>query len=487
MFSDAVRKDVLARVGFVVALAFGAAFALGPAQAGNEGPLPSREPNAAASVRARPNILVILTDDQRSGLRAMPATARIFRNQGVAYRGAYVADPLCCPSRASIMTGRYPHNTGARSNAEHPELGVSGALALDQSTTIQRYLHDAGYATALVGKYLNRWDFNTAPPYFDTFAMIDKNYVSPHVSTGTAGAAPHVYDAKAYATTFVRRRALRFLRSNADPRKPFFLYVAPIAPHTPFTPEPKYANDTFGRWNGNPATTESDLSDKPPYVRDSRPVSLATARKTRTAQFRTLESVDDMVASIFRRLRGTGQARNTLAFFMSDNGYMWGEHSQLGKDVPYLPSVEVPFFARWPAGPMEAGTADSRGAANVDIAPTILDAVGLTVPAAQPPMDGRSLLQGWTRTREETEHWCNVSRCLYWSAERTRRYHYIEYYDGPDFDTANVVFREYYDLANDPFELRNLLHDGNPANDPDVAPIAAQLAADRSCVGMTCP
>jgi arylsulfatase A-like enzyme len=435
-----------------------------------------------------PNILIFVTDDQRSGLTAMPLTRQLFSHRGVTYKRAYATDPLCCPSRASIMTGRYPHNTGVKSNKDHPGLGVGGASALDQFTTIQRYLHDAGYTTGLFGKYLNRWDLSRPPPFFDRFAVVgtEYSYVDSLVSVGDAGEAPNVFVSETYNTTFVRRQALRFLRRHTNGSEPLFLIIAPHAPHRPFTAEEKYAQDGFGRWAGNPAVFEQDRSDKPAYVQE-RSATIGDGRKIRTRQYRTLESVDDLVGAIFDQLRSTGQSRNTLAFFVSDNGFLWGEHGLLGKDVPYLPSVRVPFFARWPEGPLIPGSADARGAANVDVAPTIMQAAGLSIPAGQPPMDGRSLLEPWARLREETEHWCNVDTCLYWAAEKTQAYHYIEYYDGPDFAAANVIFREYYDLLADPFELENLLNDGDPTNDPDFSAAATQLALDRDCAGSSCP
>jgi arylsulfatase A-like enzyme len=441
-----------------------------------------------AHAGARPNILIIVTDDQRGGLSVMPDTARLFGRQGVRMKRGYVTDPLCCPSRASIMTGRYPHNTGVRTNTPHPQYGVFGATALDPSTTIQRYLHDAGYTTALVGKYLNQWDFSRAPPFFDTFTMVHQqgDYFENLVSSGDLGHAPDVHVSETYNTTIIRRRTLGFLHDHADPSQPFFLYVAPEAPHYPFTPEPKYADDGLGRWDGNPAVFEEDRSDKPAYVQklNSR---LRGGQIIRRRQFRTLESVDDLVEAIFAQLRATGQARNTLAFFISDNGYLWGEHGLFRKSAPYAPDIQVPFFMRWPAGPLQPGTIDPRRAANIDIAPTVMDAVGLTVPPGQPRMDGRSLLQRWTRQRQLTEHWCTTTGCLFWAAEETSTYHYIEYYDGPDVGTANIVFREYYDLRADPFELDNLLADGDPTNDPDVRDISAQLASDRRCSATACP
>jgi arylsulfatase A-like enzyme len=444
--------------------------------------------SACSDGNSRPNILIIVTDDQRDGLSAMPETTRLFRRQGVRLKLGYVTDPLCCPSRASIMTGRYPHNTGVRSDTPHPEYGVLGATALDSSTTIQRYLHDDGYTTALVGKYLNQWDFSDAPPFFDTFTMVHKqsDYFHNLVSSGELGQAPDVHLSETYNTTLILRRTLDFLDAHEDASQPFFLYVAPEAPHYPFTPEPRYETDTFGKWKGNPAVFEADRSDKPEYVRMHH-ATLRSGRSIRTKQFRTLESVDDLVEAIFAQLRSTGQADNTLAFFISDNGYLWGEHGLLRKSHPYRPDVQVPFFARWPAGPLEPGTTDARRASNVDIAPTVMDAVGLTVPSGQPPMDGRSLLQPWVRQRQLTEHWCTTHGCLFWAAEETRTYHYIEYYDGPDVDAANVVFREYYDLKTDPFELDNLLGDSDPGNDPDVKAVAAQLARDRKCSAADCP
>jgi len=445
----------------------------------------SNSSSLAAAV-SPPNILIIVTDDQRSGLSAMPATRRIFKRDGIRYPDAYVTDPLCCPSRASIMTGRYSHNTGVRSNIERPELGVSAGSALDASSTIQRYLDDAGYTTALFGKYLNKWDFSKAPPYFDSFALVNRQrgYYRNRVSVGTASAGvTNIFVSEMYNATIVRERTLGFLRSQAKSQQPFFLYVAPGAPHNPFTPEPKYADDTFGAWAGNPAVGEANKSDKPRYVQAAS-ARLMDGRRIRTRQYRTLESVDRMIDAIYAELRAQRKDKNTLAFFISDNGSMWGEHGLLGKNVPYTSSVQVPFFMRWPSGPLTSGTSDPRGAANIDIAPTVLQAAGIPIPSTT---DGHSLLGDWHRERRLTEHWCNITKCLFWAAERTREYHYIEYYDGPNFDTANVTFREYYDLIADPYELRNLLRDGDPANDPDVTTPAALLAADRNCAGDACP
>jgi arylsulfatase A-like enzyme len=130
-----------------------------------------RAPLAAAEANRRPNILIIVTDDQRGGMSAMPETRKRFVRQGVQYFPAFATTPLCCPARASIMTGRYAHNHGVKTNANPVE---PGAEALDHSTTIQRYLDDAGYHTGVIGKFLNEpWEFSAPPPHFDEWATVD--------------------------------------------------------------------------------------------------------------------------------------------------------------------------------------------------------------------------------------------------------------------------------------------------------------------------
>jgi arylsulfatase A-like enzyme len=190
-------------------------------------------------------------------------------------------------------------------------------------------------------------------------------------------------------------------------------------------------------------------------------------------------SVDDMVDTVFQTLDADGETQDTLAIFISDNGFAWGEHGLRAKGSPYTDSVKVPLYLRWP-GHVAAGATDSRFAANIDLAPTVLDATGL---AGDIPMDGGSLLDPQQqRTRLLTEFYRDQEP---WASLRTSGAHYIEYYLPPDFQ--RVSHREYYDLTSDPYELTNLLGDGDTGNDPNVAPLAAQLAEDRVCSGAECP
>jgi arylsulfatase A-like enzyme len=427
---------------------------------------------------ARPNILIIVTDDQRAEgtLLVMPKTRRFFLNGGTRFSNAFATTPLCCPSRATILTGRYAHNTGVRANSPR---------GLDRTTLFPRRLQDAGYKTALVGKFLNSWGLRRAPPYFDRWAMI-------HVGSGGAYRRPkfnldgEVRRLAGYSTDLMARKAVRFLRAfEQDDSAPWFLYVAPVAPHFPWIPAPRHADVRVPRWAGNPAVREKDRSDKPRYVRE-RSFNFAEGALVREGQLRTLMSVDDMVARIVEKLDALEEKRPTLAIFTSDNGFIWGDHGFGGaggtageKRVPYRGSVKVPMLLRWP-GHVRAGRTDSRLVGNVDIAPTVLAAAAVAPAPGEPPLDGRSLLDPAARGRILLEYWKEPTRQVpTWAALRTKRFQYVEYYDRSGART----FREYYNLMRDPWELRNLFRDGNPANNPAGKPLNAVLTRDRRCAG----
>ena len=435
-------------------------------------PSPSGTPSSGSRL---PNILVIVTDDQRDGLGVMPKTRQWFEAGGTRYPWGFDTTPICCPSRTSIMTGRYTHNHHVRSN------GKGEALNLDQDTTVQRYLQQVGYQTAIYGKYLNKWPIETSPPHFDRWAVFTKtpNHNKKAYEDGPWNVNGQVRTVATYSTTFIRERALRFVEANTS--RPWYLYLAPPAPHRPFVPEPAFANASIPGWKGDPAVFETDKSDKAPYVRASH-TTFQQARDLRTAQLRTLLSVDVMVDQVLKSLQATGQLDNTLAFFISDNGYFWGEHGLEGKPPPYLQATRVPFMARWP-GHLGEGAVDRRLVANIDITPTIFQAVGIS-PDATKPVDGRSLLDPtWNRDRLLLENFA-ASTTPKWASTVTHAFQYIEYYRSDD---QTIAFREYYDLEKDPWQLVNLFHDGDPNDNPDKATLHAALAKDRTCVGASCP
>jgi arylsulfatase A-like enzyme len=429
--------------------------------------------SGGVGIEPPPNVLIIVTDDQRATetLQVMAATLRIFRDGGVAFPRAFATTPLCCPARATLFSGRYAHNHQVMTNQD-------GHL-LDHDHTVQAYLRSAGYRTAVVGKFLNAWDIQQDPPHFDRWAIFNSGYYDRPFNVNG-----EVRTVSQYSTDFIAERAVRFLRGfDRSDEAPWYLYVAPFAPHGPFTPEPAYQDAPVGGWGGNPGVREADRSDKPPYVR-RRDAGLPEGRGIRKAQLRTLMSVDDLVARIFRVLSELGERRRTLAVFLSDNGYHWGEHGLTGKNVPYTQSVRIPLLMRWPEH-VPTGDVDRRIVGNVDVAATLLDAAGVEPPAGAPSLDGRSLLDGsWARDRILTESGGGGNGLPEWASIRASGFQYVEYYAD---DGTTVVFREYYDLRADPWQLVNLLRDGDPTNNPDVPTLHARLVADRACAGSTCP
>lgn len=406
-------------------------------------------PAAKGTVDSRPNILVIITDDQRTGtMGVMPKTRRWLP---VNYPRAFVSTPICCPSRASIFTGRYANDHGVK------RLGGAG---LDHSTTIQAMFRDAGYRTGFFGKFFARWDTADPPPYFDEYAVV--------------GNTPRYYDVRwgsnvtlndqllptheetvspEYSTSLLGRYGEIFIGNNQD--QPWLAFLSTTAPHIQPIPEHTYADATVRRWRGNPATREKDLRDKPGFIR-KRAKRWARVG-VRAQQLRTLMSVDDMVDRVMTKLQETGQLDNTLVVFISDNGYLWGEHGQGGKNLPYRESIKVPMRARFPDLTTKAGIV-----ANIDIGPTALNAANLSIPKE---MDGHSLLDpGWQgRKRILAEFWCkDPGQCNRWASVRhISGWQYVEHYrrDG------SVKFREWY-KRHDRWQLTNLFRDGKPWNNP---------------------
>ncbi|MEV7567025.1 sulfatase family protein [Streptomyces tanashiensis] len=462
------RRPQVSRRGFLGSAAAVAAATAVPsfAQAAAAGP---------AAAAARPNILLIVTDDQPKHTEwALPKTVAWLADQGVRFTDGHVTTPLCAPSRSSVFSGRHAHHHGVRNN--------KASYALDQSTTVQKYLKQAGYRTGLFGKYLNSWTLEENPPHFEEFALLQPGYTDARWNVdGT------VRTIEGYTTTIIKNRTLTFLDKAATDTRPWFAYVTPYASHGPRTPEAKYADTAVPEWNGRPSVPEADRSDKPGYIKNATG-TLADGRRIRAEQLRTLLSVDDAVQAFKDKLQALGQLDNTLVIYIGDNGFSWGDHGWTAKSVPYRPAHEVPFYLSWPAGGLGAGTQDHRIVANIDIAPTILDAAGIT-PAA--PQDGRSLLGGYSRDHLLVEWWkqgTGTGGAPTWSSYVAKDEQYTEYYDlttdgnGTVSGTGQVKFREYYDLVNDPHQLVNKLYQATPAQEQalGIPALAAGLAADRA-------
>ncbi|MFE7174360.1 sulfatase [Streptomyces sp. NPDC057616] len=423
----------------------------------------------------RPNILLVLTDDQPKETDwAIPRTLDWLAGQGVTFGRAYANTPLCAPSRATIMSGRYAHHHGVL-DTRHPS-------HLDQRTTVQRQLRAAGYRTGLFGKYLNYWHAADDPPHFDEWLLQEPvAYYDGHYNDGGT-----VRNIPGYDTTVIRDRALAFIEKSRVDRRPWFAYVATRSAHELNIPERRYAHARVPGWDGRPSVFERDKADKPPFLRAAHH-SVAQGRALRARQLRTLLSVDDAMHDFRAKLRSLGQLENTLVLFTSDHGLCWGDHGWLRKSVPYRPSLEVPFQLSWPAGGLGSG-GDDRLTGHVDIAPTFLAAAGI---APDTPHDGHSLLdRGNGRERLLAEWWWNrqdEQPIHTWTSSIGRTDQYTEYYrtrldrNGRPTGGGEVLFREYYDLARDPWQLGNLLHGADEARERElgVPGLARKLAAAR--------
>jgi N-acetylglucosamine-6-sulfatase len=415
-------------------------------------------------VSRQPNFLVIVTDDQVPGTeRHMPVVRRRIGSRGLRFTRGFTTDPLCCPSRATILTGLYPHTHGVYANGGGASAFEAGG---NDARSIGPLLDGAGYRTGVIGKYLNGVRRVTAPgevpPGWDTFVSFHANNGKYYDYDLTVdGVLEHHGDEPGdYSTDVLGQRAMSFLR--ADTTEPFFLLFAPYAPHGPFIPAPRHVGDLADLPpRRNPAINEVDVSDKPPYIRRLAPLSgrqLATIRDRGRGRAEALLSVDQAIGSMLDLLRKQGRLHDTMIVFLSDNGLAEGEHRWRYKEVPYEVSIRIPFLLRFdPLTSTRAGEIEDRLVLNADLAPTFLELAGVAPAGA---MDGRSLVPllqggaaGWRGSflieylrddrgyRPEVPTYC---------ALRTGRWKYIVYASG---------YRELYDLENDPSELRNVADD----------------------------
>ena len=393
----------------------------------------------------RPNVLIIVTDDQRERdeMGVMPKTLRIFGEEGTRFTHAFASTPQCCPSRASIFTGRYAHNHGVRRNQD--------GLQMNQMVTTQRYVQQrAGYKTALVGRYLNAWPVAEDPPFFDKWALFNAGYWNNGFNIDG-----ELTEIEQYATDFIGDQSIEFLREfeEEDDAQPWLMYVTVTAPHFPFYASGEYEDAEVPVWESNPSLEEDNIGDKAGFVAKVG-YDPANGEDIYNRRLRTLMSADDMVEEIFDALGEMGEDQDTLAIFVSDNGFLLGEHGLYAKRLPYTESIHVPFYVRWP-GRVDAGVTDDRLVSNIDIAPTILDVAGIKTPDR---MDGKSflpILQGkkipWRDAAFYEYYWeRNFPHTPTTHGVRTDRYKYIHYHGVWDID-------ELYDLKNDPEEMKNLI------------------------------
>jgi N-acetylglucosamine-6-sulfatase len=420
----------------------------------------------------RPNVLVLLSDDQAFRLferKLMPRTFSKLVDQGAWFTRNYVNDSECCPSRASILTGLYAHDTGVDSNFR-PLDGTAPVRP-----TFVEALHQAGYRTMLDGKYLNSESCDRRPGWDEWVCGRDMSMseVDPVLTVDGTTSTVHGFTADILAD-----HAVDFIR-HTDRRRPFFVYYSPRDPHLPAN-DPRGGGVPIARYRPPSFNAQPDPSTKPRWARLPAlgPPGVRHIDEIRTRMAQQLPPLDAAMGRILDALGD--RAADTLVIYMSDNGFLYGEHRMTDKTQPYEESVRVPLAIRWPRVlPPSEHFVSSALTENVDLAPTIMDAAGIPWAA-----DGTSLLTLLSRRAMLVHHgvlteWCQagLGPCPqfstgkappYWGLE-TERYAYIEYETGE---------RELYDLNADPFQLMNLAVQASRRT--LVSELAAQLRALRT-------
>jgi N-acetylglucosamine-6-sulfatase len=300
-------------------------------------------PSHAAS--GLPNVVVILLDDlDPASVAEMPVVARRLTAEGTTFSHFFATTPLCCPSRASILTGQYAHNHRVLRNTGEDAGFTAFRNSGHESSTLATMLDGAGYETALIGKYLNGYatadDLGYVPPGWDYWvAGVDRaGYSGFNYQLNVNGEVTGFgQDEEDYATDVLSGYALDFLDRAAGTDDPFFLYLAPFAPHSPSTPAPRHKGQYRGaKAPRTPAFDERNTRDKPRWVRSAAPFSddrISRIDQNYRQRLESLQAVDEMIDALLQRLEQQGVLSSTYVFFLSDNGYFMGEHRQQGRPV----------------------------------------------------------------------------------------------------------------------------------------------------------
>ncbi len=357
------------------------------------GKLTGQSAQAAAQPQP-PDIIVVVLDDMRdTDWQALPQTQETLGDRGTTFPYFLCATPLCTPSRISLITGRYSHNHGVLGNS-HETGGWSRFADLGFGPqTIQNDLQAAGYRTALVGKFISGTPASgQVSEGRDTwYCQTDFRYERPRINDN--GRSRRLGTRK-YSTDVLRDNAIGFIHSTPA-GQPLFLHFSPIAPHNNPRAARRHKN-AFRRTGlgGSPALNESDVSDKPQYVRERGALSRKTRKnlnRLNRDRLRTLLAADGAIQSISSALERSGRASNALVFVLSDNGFLLGHHRYTGETTPYDHADTGRLVACGPG--FAAGAVDERLASIVDLAPTMAEAAGIDLPDA----DGLSLVHSYSR------------------------------------------------------------------------------------------
>ena len=492
---------------------------------------------AVAAAAARPNVVLILLDDldSRSLQRMlnkglMPALKAQIVNQGTKFANSFVTTSWCCPSRATLLTGQYSHNHNVYTNSRP----LGGVHRFNDASTLATWLHDSGYRTGLVGKYFNNYgndkdpstpvdDVGYVPPGWDDWqGLMDQNTdglrafrMYDYAINDNGKIVRYGSAVSDYQTDVIARRSRQFINTaeRSNDAQPFFLLVAPTAPHVEepglelagceatawsqsIRPAPRHLNnlpDTL-QVPRPPSFNEAQLGDKPPWFRQVPALTgkdIGCLKRQYRDRLNSLRAVDDLVATVVSALKNNDELANTVLIFTSDNGFFYGEHRLTDKVLGYEESIRVPLYIRAPGF---AAQTTWRAALNNDLAPTVADLAGV-----QPglPVDGRSLLPLMRRPFEK--NWRKRFLVEYLGTVQTDRvpprvpFGAVRTTNLPGSTPANQFYvewadglgsKEFYDLASDRYQQRS--QHRNWSWSGVRSELAAWLEKFRDCGGGSC-
>ena len=449
---------------------------------------------------SHPDIVLVYVDDMREDdFVALPRTTALLADEGMTYPNYFITTPLCAPSRSSLFRGQYAHNHGVLNNSgPHGGWSTFHNSGAEQNT-IATWLRAArpSYRTAHVGKYMNGYkaaDNLIGPGWSDWVVPVPVGYYDYSLNVN-GESEEHGSKNKDYLTDVLAAKA-RDIIATTPPETPLFLYFAPKAPHGPSTPANRHAGDFANAEldKDKPSFNEADMSDKPASMQ--RPLldqaDIDALEENNRLRLESLLSVDEAIEGIVDALAQAGRLDTAYLFFVTDNGYLLGEHRRSGKNVPYEEAIRMSMLVRGPG--IRAGGANAAMVANIDLAPTFAALAGVKTPAF---VDGRSfagtfagaaskrralLIEMFPGQENDPEEMVALERMLGQAepattrrAIRTNDWVYVEHGTGE---------RELYDLHADPFQVESL-HDDPDQNDT-IAELSAWLAKLRDCRTDSC-